>query len=86
MTTVEIQEKRVPVWNEFLEVFKEISGLPPDRAIEFSIDTIPGTVPISKAPYRMTPTEFEVLKRQLQEYSDKGLIRPSTSSWGTPVL
>ena len=34
----------------------------------------------------MAPTELEVLKRQLQEYSDKGLIRPSTSPWGAPVL
>ena len=33
MTVAEIQEKRVPVWNEYPEVFKEISGLPPDRVI-----------------------------------------------------
>jgi len=86
MATAEIQKKKVPVWDEFPEVFAEISGLPPDRMIEFSIETIPGTVPISKAPYRMAPTELEILKKQLQEYSDKGLIRPSTSPWGAPVL
>ena len=86
MATAEIQKKEVSVWDEFPEVFAEISGLPPDRMIEFSIDTIPGTVPISKAPYRMAPTELEILKKQLQEYSDKGLIRPSTSPWGAPVL
>ena len=68
MTTAEIQKKGVPVWNEFPEVFKEISGFPPDRVIEFSIDIISGTVPISKAPYRMAPIELEGLKRQLQEY------------------
>ena len=34
----------------------------------------------------MTPTELTILKKQLQEYSDKGLIRPSTSPWGVPVL
>ena len=60
-------------------MFEEISGLPPDKAVEFSIDTITGTVPISKAPYRMVSTELEILKKQLQEYSDKGLIRPGTS-------
>jgi len=86
LTTVEIQKKGVPVWNEFPDVFEEISGLPPDRAIEFSIDTILGKVSISKAPYRMTPTELKILKKQLQEYFDKGLIRPSTSPWGAPVL
>ena len=34
----------------------------------------------------MAPTELEILKKRLQEYSDKGLIRPSTSPWGAPVL
>ena len=67
-------------------VNQALPGLPPDRIIEFSIDTLPGTVPISKAPYRMAPTELEILKKQLQEYSDKGLIRPSASPWGAPVL
>ena len=74
------------VWNEFLNVFEEISGLPPDRVMEFSIDLIPGVTPISKAPYRMASTELATLKEQLLEYSSKGLIRPSTSPWGAPVL
>ena len=65
IVTVKIQKKGVSVWNEFSDVFEEILGLPPDRAVEFSIDTIPGTVPISKAPYRMAPTELEILKKQL---------------------
>ena len=85
MSSSEIQ-KGTPVWDEFPGVFAEISGLPPERMIEFSIDTVPGAAPISKAPYRMAPTELEILKKQLQEYSDKGLIRPSTSPWGAPVL
>jgi len=63
MVTAEIQKKGVPVWNEFLDVFKEISGLPPDRTVKFSIDTMPGTVLISKAPYRMAPTELNILKK-----------------------
>ena len=45
-----------------------------------------GTVLISKAPFRMAPIELEILKKQLQEYSDKGLIKPSTSTWGAPAL
>ena len=86
MATAEIQKKGILVWNEFSDVFEEISGLSPNRAVEFSIDTILGTVPISKAPYRMVPTKLEIIKKQLQEYSDKGLISPSTSPWGGPVL
>ena len=77
----------VPVVNEFLEVFLEdLPGLPPDREIEFVIDLIPGTAPISKAPYRMAPSELKELKVQLQELLDKGFIRPSFSPWGAPVL
>jgi len=49
VTTAEIQKKRVPVCNEFPDVLEEISGLSPDRAVEFSIDTIPSTVPVAKA-------------------------------------
>ena len=57
----------VPVVREFLKVFPEdLPGLPPDREIEFAIDLAPGTAPISKAPYRMAPTELKELKIQLQ--------------------
>ena len=72
---------------EFLDVFsEELLGLPPDRKVEFSIDLIPGTAPISQAPYRMAPKELKELKVQLQELIDKGYIRPSVSPWGAPVL
>ena len=33
-----------------------------DREVEFSIDLVPGTAPISKAPYRMAPAELKELK------------------------
>jgi len=61
--TAEVKKKGIPFWNELPDIFKEISGLPPDRAVEVFIDTIPGTVLISKAPYRMAPTELEILKK-----------------------
>lgn len=77
----------VPVVNEFLEVFPEdLLGLPPDRELEFEIELMPGTTPISKTPYRMAPVELKELKVQLQELLDKGFIRPSFSPWGAPVL
>ena len=47
---------------------------------------MPGTAPISKAPYRMAPAEMKELKAQLQDLLDKGSIRPSVSPWGAPVL
>ena len=70
-----------------MDVFLDnLLGLPPDHEIEFSIDLLPGTTPISKAPYRMAPTELKELKEQLVEMLDKGFINPSASSWGAPVL
>ena len=53
-----------------------------DREIEFTIEVLPGTQPVSKAPYRMAPTELKELKIRLQELLDKKFIRPSTSPWG----
>ena len=77
----------VPVINEFIEVFPEdLPGIPPDREVTFEIELLPGTAPISKAPYRMAPAELKELQTQLQELLDKGFIRPSHSPWGAPVL
>ncbi|XP_074376979.1 uncharacterized protein LOC141718495 [Apium graveolens] len=56
------------------------------REIEFAIDLAPGTEPVSKAPYRMAPVEMKELAKQLQELLEKGVIRPSVSPWGAPVL
>ena len=59
---------------EFPKVFQEVLGLPSDREIEFAIELLPGTTPISKAHYRMAPVKLVELKKQLQELLDKGLI------------
>ncbi|GJY30433.1 putative reverse transcriptase domain-containing protein, partial [Tanacetum coccineum] len=50
------------------------------------IDLIPGVAPVARAPYRLAPSEMKELSEQLQELSDKGFIRPSSSPWGAPVL
>jgi coenzyme F420-reducing hydrogenase gamma subunit len=62
------------------------SGLPPQREVKFGIECVPGTNPISKAPYRMASSELKELKEQLQELLDKGFIRLSISPRGAPVL
>ena len=64
----------------------DLPRVPPDRDIDFCIDLEPGTLPISIPPYRMAPAELTELKAQLQELLSKGLIRPSGSPWGAPVL
>ncbi|GJU00207.1 putative reverse transcriptase domain-containing protein [Tanacetum coccineum] len=38
------------------------------------------------APYRLAPSEMKELSNYLQELSDKGFIRPSSSPWGATVL
>ncbi|KAL0533473.1 hypothetical protein IC582_030313 [Cucumis melo] len=76
-----------PVVRDYPDVFpEELPGLPPHREVEFAIELEPGTVPISRAPYRMAPAELKELKVQLQELLDKGFIRPSVSPWGASVL
>lgn len=61
--------------NDFLEVFPEdLPGLPTDRELEFEIELMPGTTPISKMPYRMAQVELKELKVQLQELLDKEFI------------
>ncbi|GJU75886.1 putative reverse transcriptase domain-containing protein [Tanacetum coccineum] len=65
---------------------QDLPGLPPTRPVEFQIDLIPGAAPVARAPYRLAPSEMKELSKQLQELSDKGFIRPSSSPWGAPVL
>jgi hypothetical protein len=72
---------------EFSDVFpNELPGHPPDRDVEFTIELILGTLPISRRPYRMPPNELAELKKQLQDLLTKGLIRPSSSEWGCLAL
>jgi hypothetical protein len=51
----------------------------PDRDIEFIIELLPGTPPISKRLYRMPVNELVELKKQIAELQSKGFIRPSLS-------
>ncbi|GJU75740.1 putative reverse transcriptase domain-containing protein [Tanacetum coccineum] len=71
---------RIPMEGDFIDVFLEdLSGLPPQRQVEFRIDLIPGATPVAKSPYRLAPSEMQELSEQLQELQDKGFILPSHS-------
>src|SRR4051812_21699259 len=77
----------IPVVRDFPDVFpEELPGMPPNRSIEFIVDLMPGTTPISRRPYRMAPHELAELKIQLEAFLEKGFILPSSSPWGCPVL
>ncbi|GJX29153.1 putative reverse transcriptase domain-containing protein [Tanacetum coccineum] len=83
----EKQLEDIPIVQEFLEVFLEdLPRLPPARQVEFQIDLVPGAAPIAQALYRLAPAELQELSTQLQELSDRGFIRPSSSPWGASVL
>ena len=77
----------VPVVNEYSVVFPEdLPGIPPEREINFSINLLSNTQPISITPYRMAPAELKELKDQLKDLLVKGFIRPSISPWCAPIL
>ncbi|GJV35579.1 putative reverse transcriptase domain-containing protein [Tanacetum coccineum] len=94
VTTKETEDKSekklledVPIVQNTSEVFpEEFPGLPLTRQVEFQIDLILGAAPVARAPYRLAPSKMKELSNQLQELSDKGFIRPSSSPWGAPVL
>jgi hypothetical protein len=56
---IELPLEKIPVVYEYADAFPdELPGMPPDRDIEIAIELQPGTAPISKRPYRMTPAEL----------------------------
>jgi hypothetical protein len=77
----------IPVVCEFPDVFlQDLLGMPLDRDIEFTIELWPGTAPISRRPYMMTPKELAEMKIELKELLDKGYTRLSSSPWGCLAL
>jgi hypothetical protein len=79
--------RNILVVRDFPDVFPEVlPRMPPDREVEFVIDLLPGTTPISKRLYRMSVEELKELKKQLTELQEAGYICPSSSLWGAPVL
>ncbi|XP_035829952.1 uncharacterized protein LOC118479509 [Helianthus annuus] len=77
-----------PLLTDFKDVFPtEIPpGLPLVREIQHCIDFMPGATIPNKPAYRMNPTEYAELHRQVTELLDKGLIRESMSPCAVPAL
>ncbi|XP_075492425.1 uncharacterized protein LOC142530473 [Primulina tabacum] len=81
-----VQLQNIEVVQEYPDIFADdVPSLTPDREVEFVIELSPGTAQISKAPYRMDPTQMKELKNQLQELLDKGFICPSSLPWRAPI-
>ncbi|GJP67966.1 hypothetical protein CLOP_g24722, partial [Closterium sp. NIES-67] len=77
---------------ELLKAFQDIlpddlqNELPLYRTHQHEIVEEPGSKPTFRAPYRLSPTELTDMKKQIEYLLAKGLIRPSTSPYGAPVL
>ncbi|XP_073019378.1 uncharacterized protein [Primulina eburnea] len=59
--------EEVEIVREFPDIFpNDVTGVPPAREVEFSIELMSGTMPISKAPYLLAPMEMKYLKDHVQ--------------------
>ena len=77
-----VVQEEVLVVKDSPDVFpEELPGMPPDRDIEFLIELLPGTGPVSKRPYRMPAKDLEEIKTRIKELLEKGYIRLSPSPW-----
>ncbi|GKA08411.1 hypothetical protein Tco_0687742 [Tanacetum coccineum] len=78
----EKQLEDVPTLRDCPKVFPEdLPGFYQRKKVKFQIDLVPGAAPVARAPYRLAPSELQELSTQLQELSDKGFIRLSSSCW-----
>ncbi|GJY99329.1 hypothetical protein Tco_0516759, partial [Tanacetum coccineum] len=86
VTEKEPSEKRLQDVLVICDFPYDLPGLPPPRQVEFRIELVPGAAPVTRAHYRLAPSEMKELSDQLKELSEKGFIRPSSSPWGAPVF
>ncbi|KAJ9512263.1 hypothetical protein QJQ45_012830 [Haematococcus lacustris] len=73
--------------SEYADVFGDMPpGLPPDRPVGHTIRTPPGAEPPYKRMYKLSPREEAEVKKQVAELLAKGLVEPSSSPYGAPIL
>ena len=74
--------------HEYRDVFPEKLpiGLPPFRVEYFSVEFTPDAKPQSQGIYSMSQHELEEVRKKITKLVEQGLIRPSSSPWGAPVL
>ncbi|GJP76686.1 hypothetical protein CLOP_g7129 [Closterium sp. NIES-67] len=81
-------EKIKDLLKEFQDILPDDlpDELPPYQTHQHKIVEEPGSKPTFRAPYRLSPTKLADMKKQIEYLLAKGLIRPSTSPYGAPVL
>ncbi|CAI5471080.1 unnamed protein product [Closterium sp. Yama58-4] len=73
---------------EFAVVFPDElpQGLPPSRAVDHRIELEPGSRPVAKPQWRLSPAETEEMTREVSHFLAQGFIQPSRSPWAAPIL
>ncbi|GJP58391.1 hypothetical protein CLOP_g23643, partial [Closterium sp. NIES-67] len=84
----ETPEKIKELLKEFQDILPDDlpNELPPYRTHQHEIVEEPGSKTTFRSPYRLSPMELTGMKKQIEYLLAKGLIRPSTSPYGAPVL
>jgi hypothetical protein len=86
--SIRLEQARNHVLKQFKSVFPDElpPGLPPEREVDHRIELVPGSTPPSRPTFRLSATELAELKKQLEELTNAGFIRPSKSPYGAPIL
>lgn len=71
---------------DFQDVFAEPKQLPPHRSMDHRIFLQPGSLPINVRPYRYPYFQKDIIEQLVQEMTECGFIRASTSPYSSPVL
>ena len=74
-----------PILEAEASVWETTEGLS-ERSYQAEIELLPGAQARMMRSYRLTPKERDELVKQITKMIEKGWIRPSSSSWGAPVL
>ncbi|KAL6578234.1 hypothetical protein OROMI_010562 [Orobanche minor] len=80
------QQQLLLLCEEFEAVFREPNGLPPSRPHDHKIQLTEPHLPICVRPYRYPHIQKEEIEKQVQELLTLGMIRPSKSSFSSPVI
>ena len=82
MLPIEVEE----LLQQYNHLFAKPTSLPPARSADHTIPLVPGAQPVKVRPYRYSPIQKTEIEKQLKEMLAQGVIRPSTSSFASPVL
>jgi len=72
--------------NKFASLFQSPQALPPSHPTDHHIHLAPNSEPVNVCPYRYPHYQKAEIESQVSSMLQKGIIRPSTSPFSSPVL